>query len=101
VLPALTGHTVTSGARLTAELAAVRRSGVAYDVEESHLGLFCVGAPIRDLRGVAVAAVSVTGATELAQAERFSTTVVAAARAIEHRLSGRVPRSQSAPHTRA
>ena len=100
-LPALTEHTITSAARLSAELAAVRRAGVAYDVEESHQGLFCVAAPIRDPAGAAVAAVAVTGATALTQAERYSTTVMATARAIEHELTRRRRRRHPRPATRS
>lgn len=86
-LAAVTPKTIVDGPALLAELATVRRTGVAFDVEESLLGLFCVAAPIRSGRGLVIAAVSVTGATALAQAERFSSTVIATARAIERRLS--------------
>ncbi|WP_162242867.1 IclR family transcriptional regulator [Leifsonia sp. Root112D2] len=86
-LAAITSKTITDETVLTRELAGIRRTGVALDVEESLLGLFCVAAPIRDARGTAIAAVSVTGATARSQAERFSPTVIATARAIEHRLS--------------
>lgn len=85
-LAAVTSKTITSAQALTEELGVVRRAGVAYDVEESRLGLFCVAAPIRDARGNAIAAVSVTGATALSQAERFAPTVIATARGIERRL---------------
>ena len=72
--------------RLRAELARVRAYRVAYDVEESRLGLFCVAAPILDARGRALGAISVTGATALDQAERFapavSTTALAVAGAL-------------------
>lgn len=86
-LAAITSKTITDEAVLRGELATIRRSGVAYDVEESLLGLFCVAAPIRDAKGSAIAALSVTGATARSQAERFSPTVIATARAIEHRLN--------------
>lgn len=85
-LSAVTAHTVTDEAQLERQLAVVRRSGLAFDVEESSPGLFCVAAPIRDRGGRAIAAVSVTGATALAQAERFGSTVIATARAIERAL---------------
>lgn len=85
-LEALTPKTIVEPATLRAELARVRERRVAYDVEESRLGLFCVAAPILDARGRAVGALSVTGATALDQAERFapavSTTALAVAGAL-------------------
>lgn len=85
-LEPITPKTLTRPVLLRRELAAIRRAGVALDVEESLLGLFCVAAPIRDARGNAIAAVSVTGATARAQAARFGGTVIATARGIERRL---------------
>jgi IclR family transcriptional regulator, acetate operon repressor len=85
-LAALTPKTIVDPAALRAELARVRERRVAYDVEESRLGLFCVAAPILDARGRALGALSVTGATALDQAERFapavSTTALAVAGAL-------------------
>ena len=85
-LAALTPQTIVDPERLRAELARVRAYRVAYDVEESRLGLFCVAAPILDARGRALGAISVTGATALDQAERFapavSTTALAVAGAL-------------------
>lgn len=82
----ITPHTITSVDALREDLARVRRVRVAYDVEESRVGLFCVAAPVLDRRGSALAAISVTGATALAQAERFAPTVVATAFAITRAL---------------
>lgn len=88
-LRALTPKTIVTADALRAELARVREQRVAYDVEESRLGLFCVAAPILDPRGRALGAISVTGATELDQAERFapavSTTALAVAGALRPR----------------
>ena len=42
------------------EIARVRREGVAFDVEESDIGVRCVAAPIRDGQGFAVAAISLS-----------------------------------------
>lgn len=85
-LAPLTAKSITDPAALRAELARVHERRVAYDVEESRLGLFCVAAPILDGRGRALGAISVTGATALDQAERFapavSTTALAVARAL-------------------
>lgn len=59
-LPARTPATLSSPDRLRAELARVRATGVAYDLQESYEGLGCVAAPIRN-SGRAIGAVSVTG----------------------------------------
>lgn len=58
-----TPYTLSSPDRLLAELATIRQSGIAFDREESKLGVTCVAAPIltRDLR--ALGAISVTGST--------------------------------------
>lgn len=45
--------------RLVAELATVRRSGFAYNLQESERGVNAVGACVRDRTGTAVAAVAV------------------------------------------
>jgi IclR family acetate operon transcriptional repressor len=88
-LEAVTPKTIVDADALRAELARVRERRIAYDVEESRLGLFCVAAPILDPRGRAVGAISVTGATALDQAERFapavSTTALAVAGALRPR----------------
>jgi IclR family acetate operon transcriptional repressor len=84
---ALTPHTHTDTATLARELARVRAERVAYDVEESREGLFCVAAPILNRRGGALGAISVTGATALAQAQRFAPTVIATAFALSRTLN--------------
>lgn len=57
-LPRFTAHTITSRKRLLAELAAVRREGVAFDREEHTEGICAVGAAVFDPGGP-VAAISV------------------------------------------
>lgn len=91
-LAGLTGRTLTDPAALRRELAAVRRQHVAYDLEESQLGLFCVAAPILSPRKEAVAAVSVTGATARSQARLFAAAVHGAALAIARALPPRPAR---------
>ncbi|HJQ45101.1 MAG TPA: IclR family transcriptional regulator [Amycolatopsis sp.] len=59
-LPAVTARTVTDPVDLAAELAGIRSHGVAFDDEESRLGLSCVAAPVFS-SGHAVAALSVAG----------------------------------------
>ena len=55
----LTAHSITDPAKLAAELAEIRRTGVAYDREEAALGVGCVAAPVV-VRGLAVAALSLS-----------------------------------------
>lgn len=88
-LEAVTPQTIVDAAALRAELARVRERRIAYDVEESRLGLFCVAAPILDARGRALGAISVTGATALDQAERFASAVSTTALAIAGALRPR------------
>ena len=63
----LTGHTpttLTTPRGLLADLALVRRRGLAVDDEEREVGVGCVAAPITDARGEVVAALSVAGPRE-------------------------------------
>ena len=48
---------------LMAELQKIRETGYAIDNEEQELGLYCIGAPILDRTGVAIAAISMSGPT--------------------------------------
>jgi len=88
----LTPWTITSRARLETELDRVRRrGGVAFDLEESRRGMFCVGAPVFAPSGRVVGALSVTGstslgATSLGEAEPVARAVLAAARALTRAL---------------
>jgi DNA-binding IclR family transcriptional regulator len=61
VLERYTDRTVTSRAELAAELEAVRRDGYATAVAELEDGLVAVAAPVFDVTGGCVAALSVSG----------------------------------------
>lgn len=54
--------TITSPRKLKEHLAKIRAKGYAVDDEEDEIGLRCVGAPIFDRDGRAVAAISAAGA---------------------------------------
>jgi len=56
-----TERTITRVEAFLAEMAEVRRRGVAFDDEESDIGCRCVGAPIQDHTGRVIAAISVSG----------------------------------------
>ncbi|MEU9886342.1 IclR family transcriptional regulator [Sphaerisporangium sp. NPDC051011] len=60
-LPRFTDRTVAGPEELLAELATIRRTGVAFDDEEYQPGLSCVAAPVLARGGRAVAALSVAG----------------------------------------
>lgn len=88
-LPRRSPMTITDPELLRRELAAVRTTKVAYDVEESQPGLFCVAAPVFARRNLLVGAISVTGATALTEAQRFSPAVRTTAMALSRTLGSR------------
>ncbi len=56
-------NTIASAQRLKAELAKVRSLGFAVDDEEEEIGVRCIGAPVLDAEGKAIAAISISGDT--------------------------------------
>ena len=92
-LPALTVHTFTDHDLLRKELAAIREQGWALNFEESEMEVLSVGAPVRDLSGQVVAALSVAGPKARMQPtlSAISKAVVEAAAVASHRL-GHDPR---------
>jgi len=94
VLEDLTPNTITNPATLFAGLESVRRSGTAYDREESALGIFAVGAAIQDHRDEPVAAVSIVlpaaQADEVLQS-RCAAVILSAAKLISYRLGCALP----------
>lgn len=63
-LGAKTEHTITDLAVLRKDLADARRRGYAVNRRESEMGIISIAAPIRDVSGRAVAAISVAGPAE-------------------------------------
>jgi len=59
-LGALTAHTITDVLTLQRHLAEIRHLGYAVDAEEFQIGSQCIAAPVFDLRGQVVAAISVS-----------------------------------------
>lgn len=60
-LPKKTPHTITDQDKLRKELTTVRRQGYSENLHESEMGVVSVGAPVRELSGRVVAAISVAG----------------------------------------
>jgi DNA-binding IclR family transcriptional regulator len=88
-LERFTPSTVTTAAKLEAELGRVRRRGYATTVEEYEVGLNAVAAPIRSAHGDVVAAVSASGPAYRFTLDRMHTvapTLIAGADEISHRL---------------
>lgn len=62
-LVARTGYTIVNQSTFTHELQKVRETGIAFDREESNIGVNCVAAPIITRTGRVVGAVSICGPT--------------------------------------
>jgi IclR family acetate operon transcriptional repressor len=63
-LESRTPNTITSPEKLKSELQSVYNLGFAIDNEENEPGICCVGAPILDFSGKAIAALSISGPRE-------------------------------------
>jgi IclR family transcriptional regulator, acetate operon repressor len=88
-LPRLTAHTLTNVEAFRAELDRVRAEGYAVAVEELEAGFTAVGAPVRNVNRVIVAALSVGGPSLRLTADRLpaiAAQVRAAADGVSHRL---------------
>jgi DNA-binding IclR family transcriptional regulator len=84
-----TPRTIVAPGLLRNELRRVVQAGVAFEHEESALGLVCVAAPIRDADELAVAAISVTGPVTRFRPEQHATAVRAAADGVTATLARR------------
>lgn len=70
-LKSYTQLTICSIGKLQRELEEVRRRGYAVDNQEFEEGLKCIGAPIRDRSGTAVASISIAGPAVRLRPERM------------------------------
>jgi len=90
-LPALTPFTITDPAKLMREFEKVRSQGYAIEYEESALQATCVGVPILNGEGQAIAAISISGPTHRfrpSQDDTIAAALLAAARDIEREFRG-------------
>ncbi len=77
-LNGFTPKTVSTPAKLTADLALARQNGYAIDDEELASGLRAVSAPIRDISGRVIAAVNVTGTIDRISFDRLNSEIIPA-----------------------
>ncbi|GAB2868581.1 IclR family transcriptional regulator [Myroides odoratimimus subsp. xuanwuensis] len=85
----LTPRTIVAPGILAQQLETIVEAGVAFEFEESAVGVVCVAAPILDGRDRVVAAVSVTGPITRFQPQRHAASVHAAAAGIAATLARR------------
>ena len=68
---AFTPHTIVTWDALEAEVTRIRAQGYALDLQEHELGVCCVSAPVLDLNGEPVAAISISAPTLRMDRERL------------------------------
>jgi DNA-binding IclR family transcriptional regulator len=90
-LARLAPGSITDPDVLRKQLTTIRRTRVAYDLEESQPGLFCVAAPIFTRTNRIIGAISVTGATTRGQAQSFANVVLASATTLSRALGANSP----------
>lgn len=74
-------NTIVSVVRLKQELAKVRQQGWAIDDEEEEIGFRCIGAPVLNAAGDAIAAISISGTVEQIRNENSASLVQQVTRA--------------------
>jgi len=84
-----TEHSITDEEKLLADLGDTRARGYSVDQQEALLGVFCVGAPVRDHTGRPIAAVSLSTIKEFFHPDRTGPMVTAAAVEISHAMGWR------------
>jgi DNA-binding IclR family transcriptional regulator len=84
-----TARTITAPGLLRRQLERAAETGVAYELEESAVGIVCVAAPVLDPDGRPVAALSVTGPVNRFRPEAHAALVKAAAAGVSGTLARR------------
>jgi DNA-binding IclR family transcriptional regulator len=85
-LPRISPRTVTAPGLLRRQLAKVREDGVAYEREESGVGVVCAASPLLDGAGSPLAAISLSGWSNRMRTERIAPAVRTAALALSRAL---------------
>ena len=88
-LTALTPQTITDPEQLAAELARVRHRGWAEAVNEREIGVASIAAPVRDINGEVIAAISIgvpLARCTVVSLRRLAPTIMEAAEAASRRL---------------
>ena len=88
-LPRRTPHTVVAPGMLRRQLTAIRRTGIAFEREESALGITCIAAPVIGADGQVVAAISLAGPTTRFRPERHVAAIRASATTLGNTLARR------------
>jgi IclR family transcriptional regulator, acetate operon repressor len=81
-----TPYTIVAPGILLKQLTDIRRCNIAYDREESTIGVTCVASPILDNCGLAVASISISGLTTHLKGSRVETAVQTTALGISRQL---------------
>lgn len=71
-----TEHTITNTSILFDELEEIRKRGVAFNIEESVLGLHAIGAPINDENGDVMGAISVSAPANRVTREKMESSLM-------------------------
>jgi IclR family transcriptional regulator, acetate operon repressor len=85
-LQRLTPYTIVGPGLLLKQLSSIRGSGVAYDREESTVGVTCVACPVLDSAGLPAAAISASGWSHQLNSRRLEAAVQATAAGIARLL---------------
>ncbi|WP_409464442.1 IclR family transcriptional regulator [Amycolatopsis sp. GA6-003] len=86
-LPRVSSRTITAPGLLRRQLARIREDGIAFEREESGVGVVCAASPLVDANGLAVAAVSISGWATRMRTERVAPAVRTVALALSRTVS--------------
>ena len=84
----LTEYSIADAQRFVKELEKARKAGVAFDNQESVVGLSCVGGPIFNARGKCIAAFSLSGNAHTIERRRDE--IVNAVKYVSHQISSQM-----------
>lgn len=87
-MPRRTPRTVVLPGLFARDLATIRRTGVAYEHEETTPGVRCVASPVLDRSGMPIAAISASGWANRLDLALVASAVQAASRSLSRRMAG-------------